>query len=127
MFTTTDFAGVADPGSGAFLTPGSGIRDEHPGSYFLQIETIFWGKVLKFFDADPGTGINIRDGFCHSVFVNPFSLVPFYSYIPDLHSLVFLQSSIFCLVTVRRRDVFISLKLGQRSRKIIVATSRGVC
>ncbi len=25
-----------DPGSGAFLTPGSGIRDKHPGSATLQ-------------------------------------------------------------------------------------------
>jgi hypothetical protein len=33
---------VADPGSGAFLTPGSGIRDEQPGSYFLELrKTIF--------------------------------------------------------------------------------------
>ena len=41
---------IRDTGSGAFLTPESGIcdglkvkiriRDEHPGSYFL--ETIFW-------------------------------------------------------------------------------------
>jgi hypothetical protein len=29
------------------------------------LETIFWGKILKFFDADPGSGmakILIRDG-----------------------------------------------------------------
>ncbi len=45
---------VADPGSGAFLTPGSGMRDENPGSYFLD----FLVKTLKFFDAnaDPGYG-----------------------------------------------------------------------
>ncbi len=30
-----------DPGSGAFFTPGSGIRDEQPGSYFYSVETIF--------------------------------------------------------------------------------------
>ncbi len=66
---------VADPGpgSGAFLTPGSGIRDgqksasgsgiwdEQPGSYFLELRNhFFWVKTLKFFDADPGSGI--RDG-----------------------------------------------------------------
>jgi hypothetical protein len=57
---------VADPGSGAFLTPGSGmgkksgfgsgIRDEQPdhGSYFRELRAIFWVKILKFFDADPG-------------------------------------------------------------------------
>jgi hypothetical protein len=40
-----------DPGSGAFLTPGSGmgkksgsgIRDEQPGSYFLELKRHFLG------------------------------------------------------------------------------------
>jgi hypothetical protein len=36
-----------DPGLGAFLTPGSGIRDEQPGSYFLELRNqffcFFWG------------------------------------------------------------------------------------
>jgi hypothetical protein len=60
-----------DPGSGAFLTPGSGIRDgrksasesgirdEQPGSYFLEL------RNHKFFDEDPGSGmetVRIRDG-----------------------------------------------------------------
>jgi hypothetical protein len=32
----------------------SGIRDEHPGSYFRELRNNFWGlKILKFFDADP--------------------------------------------------------------------------
>jgi hypothetical protein len=31
----------------------SGIRDEQPGSYFLELRTIFWVEILKFFDADP--------------------------------------------------------------------------
>ncbi len=62
-----------DPGSGAFLTPGSGMgknQDRDPGSgsgmntldhVSKSLETIFWVKiwyVLKFFDAngdsDPG-------------------------------------------------------------------------
>ena len=50
---------IRDPGLGAFLTPGSGIRDgrksasgsgirdEHPGSYFLELRnyffSFFWG------------------------------------------------------------------------------------
>ena len=49
---------IRDPGLGAFLTPGygirdgrkpasgSGIRDEQPGSYFLELRNIFllfWG------------------------------------------------------------------------------------
>ncbi len=49
------FGSVADPdpGSGAFLTPvsgmgrksasGSGIRDEQPGSYFLDLRNHFFG------------------------------------------------------------------------------------
>jgi hypothetical protein len=59
---------VPNPGSGAFFTPGSGIRDEQPGSYFLQLGNHFFGvkiyKILKFFDADPGSGrktVRIRD------------------------------------------------------------------
>ncbi len=58
-----------DPGSGAFWTPGSGIRDEQPGSYFLELRNhflgFFWVKIFKFFDADPGWrqfGFGIRDG-----------------------------------------------------------------
>jgi hypothetical protein len=43
---------------------GSGIRDEQPESYFLELRNhffgFFWVKILKFFDADPGSGI--RDG-----------------------------------------------------------------
>ena len=66
---------------GAFLTPGSGIRDgrksasgsgirdEQPGSYFLELRNHFFAffgvKILKFFDEDPGSGmktVRIRDG-----------------------------------------------------------------
>jgi hypothetical protein len=36
------------------------IRDEQPGSYFRELRDNFWVKILKFFDADPGSGI--RDG-----------------------------------------------------------------
>ncbi len=45
---------------------GSGIQDEQPGSYFLEHRNHFFGvKMLKFFDADPGSGmvtVRIRDG-----------------------------------------------------------------
>jgi hypothetical protein len=67
---------VADPGSGigCLFDPGirdgrqsasgSGIRDEQPGSYFLELRNhsfAFFGvKILKFFDENPGSGI--RDG-----------------------------------------------------------------
>ncbi len=37
---------------------GSGIRDEQPGSYFLELRNHFFRvKILKFFDADPGSGM----------------------------------------------------------------------
>jgi hypothetical protein len=52
---------IRDPGSGAFLTPGSGIedvqkvsiriRDEQPGSYILELKNHFF----------PGSEINIPD------------------------------------------------------------------
>jgi hypothetical protein len=43
---------IRDPGSGAFLTPGSGIRDgqeirirdEHPGLYFRELGNNFLGE-----------------------------------------------------------------------------------
>jgi hypothetical protein len=47
---------------------GSGIRNEQPGSYFLELRNHFFGifgvKILKFFDADPGSRmetVRIRD------------------------------------------------------------------
>jgi hypothetical protein len=47
---------------------GSGIRDEQPGSYFLELKNHFFGifgvKLRKFFDEDPGYGmetVRIRD------------------------------------------------------------------
>jgi hypothetical protein len=52
-------------GSGIRCLFDPGIRiDEQPGSYFLELRNPFLGKILKFFDADPGTGmkkIQIRD------------------------------------------------------------------
>jgi hypothetical protein len=59
---------VADPGFGAFLTPGSVIRNgyeirfrilgEQPGSYFRGLGNNFLGfNILTFFDADPGSGM----------------------------------------------------------------------
>jgi hypothetical protein len=45
---------------------GSGIRDEKPGSYFLELRNHFFGlnKIHKLFDAYPGSGmetVRIRD------------------------------------------------------------------
>jgi hypothetical protein len=44
---------------------GSGIQDEQPGSYFLELRNYFWVKKLKLFDEDPGWkkfGSGIREG-----------------------------------------------------------------
>jgi hypothetical protein len=59
---------VPDPGSGAFLSPGSGMgKKSGSGSMmneldhiFKSLETIFLVKILKFLDADPGSGIRDR-------------------------------------------------------------------
>ncbi len=79
---TYDFSIVADPGSGAILTPGSGPRMNNPDHISESLETIFRVKIFKFFEAypdsgsrifwlwnrdpgwkklDPGSGINIPD------------------------------------------------------------------
>ena len=53
-----------DPGSGAFLTPGSGMGkksgSESGMSTRIIFPAIFWIKILKFFDADPEKN-RIRD------------------------------------------------------------------
>ncbi len=51
--TLRNSAADPDPGSGALMTPGSGmgrksasgsgIRDEQPGSYFLELRNLFLG------------------------------------------------------------------------------------
>jgi hypothetical protein len=46
---------------------GSGSGMNNPDHIFESSETIFWVKILKFFDADPGPGwenfdFGIRDG-----------------------------------------------------------------
>jgi hypothetical protein len=46
-----------DPGSGAFLTPGSGSGMHNPDHISESLETIIWIKILKFFGTDPGSGM----------------------------------------------------------------------
>jgi hypothetical protein len=67
---TSPESSIADPNpeSGAFLTPGSGMGEKsrsgsESGMNILEhisesLETMFWVKILKFFDAcsDPGSG-----------------------------------------------------------------------
>ncbi len=58
---------VADPdsGSGAFLTPGSGMGKKsgsgswmnNPNHIFESLTKFFWVKILNFFDVDPGSGM----------------------------------------------------------------------
>jgi hypothetical protein len=46
-------------------TSGSGSGMNKTDHIFESLEKIFWMKILKFFDADPGSGlekIRIRDG-----------------------------------------------------------------
>jgi hypothetical protein len=52
------------PGSGISKKLGSGSGMNNPDHISESLETIFWVKVLKFFDADPGSGtekIRIQD------------------------------------------------------------------
>ncbi len=72
-FKTTRLFNVADrdPGSCAFFTPGSGMGKKsgsgngmnNPDHISESLKTIFWVKILKFFDANPGSGMEkIRSG-----------------------------------------------------------------
>jgi hypothetical protein len=54
----------ADPGSGMGKKSGSGSGMNKPDHIFESLETIFLLKIFKFFDADPGSGMEkiwIRD------------------------------------------------------------------
>ena len=62
------FSSVAGPDPG-WEKVSIRIRDEQPGSYFLDLGNYFFAfigvKILKFFDEDPGSGmetVRIRDG-----------------------------------------------------------------
>jgi hypothetical protein len=64
-----------DPRSGAFLTPGPGIRDGKKVSIRIR-KPFFWVKILKFFDADPGSrmetvGSGIRGKHTGSATLDP--------------------------------------------------------
>ncbi len=62
---------IRDSGSGAFLTPGSGIGKKsgsgsgmnNPDHISESLETIFWVKILLFFDEDPGSGMEKKIRF----------------------------------------------------------------
>jgi len=57
---------VADPdlGSGAFLSPGSGLEknsgSEDPRSYLLKLRNSSGLKILKLFHADPDPGFGME-------------------------------------------------------------------
>jgi hypothetical protein len=64
---------------GKKLRCGSGIwvRDKYFGSYFRELRNrIFWIKILKFFDADPGSG---------NLFDHESEMEKFRSWIRDKH------------------------------------------
>jgi hypothetical protein len=55
-----------DPGIRDGLKIRIWIRDEQPDHISESLETIFWVKILKFFDSDPGSGMEkiwIRDKY----------------------------------------------------------------
>jgi hypothetical protein len=54
-----DFNSVADPDRGS-VGEKSGSGMNNPDHISESLETIVWVKILKFFDADLGSGI--RDG-----------------------------------------------------------------
>jgi hypothetical protein len=57
IFSSVFWILIRDPGLGAFLTPGSGIRDEQPGSYFLELRNHF----LLFLGLKYLNSLRIRD------------------------------------------------------------------
>jgi hypothetical protein len=46
---------IRDPGWVKNLDPRSGSGMNNPDHISESLETIFWVKILKFFDADPGS------------------------------------------------------------------------
>jgi hypothetical protein len=64
-----NFISVADPESGALLTPGSGmgkkirirIRDEQPGSYFRELRNHFFGLNFRMEKFGSGSLSRIRN------------------------------------------------------------------
>jgi len=54
---------VADPGwlKNQDPEPGSRSGMNYPDHIFRELRNKFWFKILKFYDAYPGSGINILD------------------------------------------------------------------
>jgi hypothetical protein len=56
---------IRDPGWLKSQDPDPGSGMNNPDHISKSLETIFWVKIFKFFDADPGCkkfGFGIRDG-----------------------------------------------------------------
>ncbi len=117
---------VANPGSGAFLTPGSRLGKKSrsgsgmniPSHIFESLETIFWVKILNYFlrirVRDPeilltrdsewkkfGSGINITDPQHCSVSVIVFPLLLFACWSVLVHPLPLLCSLAVSVLRVR--------------------------
>jgi hypothetical protein len=58
-FLTGDSVADPDPGFGAFFTPGSGMGKKSRSEFGITraYKQFFWFNILKFFDADPESGI----------------------------------------------------------------------
>jgi hypothetical protein len=62
--------------------PGSEV--DNPNHISEGLETIFWVKILKFFDVDPGFGINITDPLKTFVVFSFLIRLPIQSPAPEL-------------------------------------------
>jgi hypothetical protein len=61
LYKISYFSNVATPGSGMSKKSGSESGMKNPDNIFECLETIFWVKIFKFFEADPGWNI-LRSG-----------------------------------------------------------------
>jgi hypothetical protein len=96
-----------DPGWVKNQDPGSGSGMSNPDHISESLETIFWVKILKFFDAVPGSGtenIRIRDKLPDpqklllyaDICTYSVLLPPQHSPNSNLHQLTFSHSHIRC-------------------------------
>ncbi len=80
FFTAAASVADPDPGSGAFLAPGSGMGNKsgsgsgmnNPDHISESLETFFWIKILKFFDADHGSATLVAAGSNNTLSTIPF-------------------------------------------------------
>jgi hypothetical protein len=86
---------------------GSGSKMNNPDKISDSLETFFWVKIIKFFDADPGSGMEknrIRDSGWEKSDPGPTTLGPMIKTCPSYPS--YYVSVPFCplFITVRFMD-----------------------